>query len=74
MAMFHFRLKADKKNNGAKISAVKHVEYMNREGAFSDNGHEQESDKFVGNFITTEKSPNALSGQMCFFIKLMGLA
>ena len=35
MAMFHFRLKSDKKPNGAKISAVKHVEYINREGSFS---------------------------------------
>ena len=63
MAMFHFRLKSDKKPNGTKISAVKHVEYINREGAFSDDGHKQETDKFVGNFITTEKTPNALGGQ-----------
>ena len=35
MAMFHFRLKSDKKPNGAKISAVKHVDYINREGSFS---------------------------------------
>ncbi len=32
MAMFHFRIKSDKKPNGTKISAVKHVEYINREG------------------------------------------
>lgn len=63
MAMFHFRLKSDKKPNGTKISAVKHVEYINREGAFSDVSHEQETDKFVGNFITTEKIPNVLDGQ-----------
>ena len=62
MAMFHFRLKSDKKPNGTKISAVKHVEYINREGAFSDDGHRQGVDKFVGNFITTEKIPNALIG------------
>ncbi len=63
MAMFHFRLKSDKKPNGTKISAVKHVEYINREGTFSDDEQEKESDKYVGNFITTEKSPNALGGQ-----------
>jgi len=34
MAMYHFRLKSDKKPNGTKISAVKHVEYINREGLF----------------------------------------
>ena len=72
MAMFHFRLKSDKKTNGTKISAVKHVEYINREGSFSDNGHEQESDKFVGNFITTEKSPNALGGQNIILYKTNG--
>ena len=38
MAMFHFRLKSDKKPNGTKISAVKHVEYINREKAFSKRG------------------------------------
>ena len=57
MAMYHFRLKSDKKPNGTKISAVKHVEYINREGAFSDDEHGQENDKFVGDFITTENSP-----------------
>ena len=45
MAMFHFRLKSDKKPNETKISAVKHVEYINREGAFSDDEHEKENDK-----------------------------
>lgn len=69
MAMYHFRLKSDKKPNGTKISAVKHVEYINREGAFSDDEHEKESDKFVGNFITTEKSPNSLEGQSILLYK-----
>ena len=35
MAMYHFRIKSDKKPNGTKISAVKHVEYINREGTFA---------------------------------------
>ena len=69
MAMYHFRLKSDKKTNGTKISAVKHVEYINREGSFSDDAHEQEADKFVGNFITTEKTPNALDGQNILLYK-----
>ena len=72
MAMYHFRLKSDKKPNGTKISAVKHVEYINREGAFSDDEHGQENDKFVGNFITTEKSPNALGGQNILLYKTNG--
>ena len=73
MAMYHFRLKSDKKPNGTKISAVKHVEYINREGAFSDDEHKQEVDKFVGNFITTEKIPNALIGDNVLLYKTNGL-
>ena len=73
MAMFHFRLKSDKKPNGTKISAVKHVEYINREGAFSDDEHEKGSDKFVGNFITTEKSPSVLGEQNVLLYKTNGL-
>ena len=69
MAMFHFQLKSDKKPNGATISAVKHVEYINREGVFSDDGHEQGADKFVGNFIMTEKTPDALGGQNVLLYK-----
>mgnify|MGYP002858167980 CR=1 FL=1 len=60
MAMFHFRLKSDKKPNGTKISAVKHVEYINREGSFSHDEHWQENNKFVGDYITTAQIPNAL--------------
>ena len=73
MAMFHLRLKSDKKPNGTKISAVKHIEYINRKGAFSDDGHKQEVDKFVGNFITTEKIPNALIGDNVLLYKTNGL-
>lgn len=63
MAMYHFRLKSDKKPNGTKISAVQHVEYINREGKFSSQEQWQAKNKFVGNFITTEKTPNAFGGQ-----------
>ena len=62
MAMYHFRLKSDKKPNGTKISAVKHVEYINREETFAHDEQWKQSNKFVGNFITTEKTPNALDG------------
>ena len=62
MAMYHFRIKSDKKPNGAKVSAVKHVEYINREGTFAHEEHWKETNKFVGNFISTAKTPNALNG------------
>ena len=62
MAMYHFRIKSDKKPNGSKVSAVKHVEYINREGTFAYDEHWKETNNFVGNFITTAKTPNALNG------------
>ena len=62
MAMYHFHIKSDKKPNGAKVSAVKHVEYINREGTFAHDEHWKQSNKFVDNFITTAQTPNAFDG------------
>ena len=69
MAMFHFRLKSDKKPSGTKISAVKHVEYINREGSFAHDEKWKENNKFVGDFITTAESSNALGGQNALLYK-----
>ena len=63
MAMYHFRIKSDKKPNGTKISAVQHVEYINREGKFSTPEQWQQKNKFAGDFISSEKFPNAFGGQ-----------
>ena len=60
--MYHFRIKSDKKPNGARVSAVKHVEYINRDGTFAHDELWNQSNKFVGNFITTAQTPNALDG------------
>ena len=46
MAMFHFRIKSDKKPDGTRISPIQHVEYIRREGKY-------EEEQFVGNFIST---------------------
>ena len=62
MAMFHFRLKSDKKPNGTKISAVQHVEYINREGTFEHDELWNKNNKFVGNLITTGEKASALAG------------
>ena len=62
MAMFHFRLKSDKKPNGTKISAVKHVEYIDREGSFAHDEQWKENNKFVGDYITTAETSNVLGG------------
>ena len=55
--------------NGTKISAVQHVEYINREGKFSMPGQWRVNNHFVGNVITTEKSPNAFDGQNLLLYK-----
>ena len=69
MAMYHFRIKSDKKPNGTKISAVQHVEYINREGKFSTPEQWRVNNQFVGNVITTEKNPNAFDGQSLLLYK-----
>ena len=55
MAMYHFRIKTDKKPDGTRISPVQHVEYIRREGKY-------EESKFVGNIISTAKMENAYEG------------
>ena len=51
MAMYHFRIKSDKKSDGSKISALQHVDYIRRQGIYSD---DKEIKKFVDNFITVK--------------------
>ena len=62
MAMFHFRLKSDKKPDGTKISAVQHVDYIKREGNFANIERWQENNKFVGNFISSAAVKDACNG------------
>ena len=62
MAMFHFRLKSDKKPDGTKISAVQHVEYINRVDNFSSLNQHQENNQFIGNLITAAEIKNACDG------------
>lgn len=62
MAMFHFRLKSDKKPDGTKISAVQHVEYINRVDNFSSLNQHQQNNPFVGNLITSAEIKNACDG------------
>jgi hypothetical protein len=67
MAMYHFHIKSDKKPNGAKVSAIKHVGYINRERTFAHDEHWKETNKFVGNFIMTKDTPNTLNAlRSCF--------
>ena len=59
MAMFHFRLKSDKKPDGTRISPVQHVDYIRHEGNFAEEQEWQANNKFVGNFITSAEVKNA---------------
>ena len=63
MAMFFFRLKSDKKPDGTKISAVKHVDYIRREGNFAQVEQWEQNNKFVGNFISSAEIKDACGGQ-----------
>lgn len=63
MAMFHFRIKSDKKPDGTKVSAFKHVEYIRREGNFAQVENWEEKNKFVGNFISSADVKNICDGQ-----------
>ena len=69
MAMFHFRLKSDKKPDGTKISAVQHVKYINREENSSSQEQWEKKNKFVGNFITTAEVKDVLDGQNTLLYK-----
>ena len=69
MAMYHFRLKSDKKPNGTRVLAVKHVEYIRREGNFAEQEQWQAKTKFVGNVITVAKKANALDGKTVLLYK-----
>ena len=63
MAMFHFRIKSDKKPDGTKVSAFKHVEYIRREGNFAEIANWEEKNKFVGNVISSADVKNVCKGQ-----------
>ena len=69
MAMFHFRLKSDKKPDGTKISVVKHVDYIRHEGKFADNELWLQNNKFIGNFISSDQIKNTLAGKNILLYK-----
>ena len=58
MAMYHFRIKTDKKPDGTRISPVQHVEYIRREGNYAEEQEWQENNQFVGNLITSAEVKN----------------
>ena len=62
MALFHFRIKSDKKPDGSKISAVNHVDYIRREGAFFDVDRTSSFDHLSGNFISSAEIKDAYCG------------
>ncbi len=59
MAMYHFRLKSDKKPDGTRISGVEHVDYIRREGNYAEEKEWGEKNKFAGDLITSAEVKNA---------------
>ena len=49
MASYHFRVKSDRKSDGTKISASVHVDYIQRQGQYKNEGAEK---NFENNLIT----------------------
>ena len=69
MAIFHFRIKSDKKPDGTKVSAFKHVEYIRREGNFAEVENWEQKNKFVGNFISSADVKNICNSKNCLLYK-----
>lgn len=57
MAMYHFRIKSDKRANGSTTNAVSHAKYINREDEYADIDSKQElaNQKFSRNIISGNK-------------------
>lgn len=57
MAMYHFRIKSDKRANGSTINAVSHAKYINREDEYIniDSKQELSNQKFSNNIISGNK-------------------
>lgn len=58
MAMYHFRIKSDKRTNGSITNAVSHIKYINREGEYADVDSKQElaNQHFSQNIISGQNS------------------
>ena len=69
MAMYHFRIKTDKKPDGTKISAVQHVDYIRREGNYAEEKEWEEKNKFVGNCISAAGNKNGSEDLKCLLYK-----
>ena len=62
MALFHFRIKSDKKSDGSKVSVVQYVDYIQRKGRFKNVDQIQANNNFIGNFISSTETKDAFSG------------
>ena len=62
MALYHLTLKNDKKQSGARVKAVEHVSYIDREGKYED--WDQKKDAFFDNWITSAARSDALHGEI----------
>ena len=69
MAMFHFRLKSDKKPNGTSISALQHIDYIQRESRFKSIDQLQDNNTFIGNFISSTEIKDAFGGRDALLYK-----
>ena len=69
MAMFHFRLKSDKKPNGTSVSAVQHADYIQRKGKFKNIDQLQYNNTFVVNFVSSTETKDVFGGRDALLYK-----
>lgn len=62
MALYHFTLKSDKKDSGAQVKAIEHVNYIDREGKYRD--VDEKAKSFAENRITSLEKKDALDGSV----------
>jgi hypothetical protein len=74
MACYHFTLKHDRKPNGAKVSAVTHVEYIDREGKYKDYDQSQNNTQslFKNSILGDKPIENTLQESMLLYHSLFG--
>lgn len=74
MAMYHFRIKSDKRTNGSVVNAVSHAKYINREDEYINIDSKQElaNQKFSGNTISGSNTAPDANGMELLYKSPLG--
>lgn len=69
MAIYHFRIKSDKRANGASTNAVSHVKYINREDEYAnvDSRQELAAQRFTENTISFDAGTSEIKNMSLLY-------